>query len=373
MSDYYSILGISKNASQDEIKKAYKKLAKQYHPDLNKNKPEAEEKFKQVNEAYKVLGNEQKRTQYDQFGHDTYKQGAKSGGFDGGFSGYDNTGGFGGFEDIFNDFFGGGFGGSRQQTRRGDDLQTTIGITLKEAYTGTEKRIDVEMYAACEPCAGTGAQDKKRKTCATCNGAGRVVQQQRTVFGTFQTQRTCGTCGGRGNIPEQKCTSCLGTGRKRTRKNLRIEIPAGIQTGQRIRLSGQGEAGEAGTPPGDLYILVLVEENELFRREGENLYCEIPISYTQAVLGDDVTIPTLEKNATLEIPAGTQSHTQFRIRGYGMPSARGRKGDLYVRVKIEVPKKITKEERELLHAYAKLQGEETKPQKSFFDKIRDAF
>lgn len=374
MADHYQTLGISKNASQDEIKKAYKKLAKQYHPDLNKDSG-SEDKFKEINEAYQILGNEEKRAQYDQFGHENYQRGKKTGGFDqGGFSGYDQSGGFGGgFEDIFNEFFGGGFGGQRQRGRRGEDLQASVTVTLKEAYTGVERTIELNKHDTCSNCDGTGAENKKTKTCETCNGQGQVVGQQQTPFGVFQTRRTCPTCGGQGTIPEKKCKECSGTGRVRKRKKLTIEIPKGVETGQRIRVSGEGEAGGRRVPPGDLYLQVRVEDHELFTREASTLRCEIPISFTQAAFGADVEIPTLEKKATLEVPAGTNSHKTFRLRGYGMPTINGRKGDLLVKVKVRTPTKLTKEQKELLEQYAKSRGEDTEPQKGFFARLKDAF
>ena len=377
MSDYYKTLGVDKNASQKEIKKAYKKLAKQYHPDLNKDEG-SEDKFKEINEAYKVLGDEKKRSQYDQFGHDNYTQGQKTGGFNnqGGFSGFDQTSGFGGFEDIFSEFFGGaggGFGGGRRQQQRGRDLQATVQITLKEAYTGVEREVELDKHDICGSCEGTGAKNKKTTTCSTCNGRGQVVGQQRTPLGVFQTRRVCPQCGGVGEMPDEKCSECRGEGRVRKRKKITVEIPKGVDTGQRIRVAGEGEAAGRGIPPGDLYLVVSVKEHELFTREGSTLRCEIPIGFTQAVFGADVKIPTLDKSATLEIPAGTDSHTVFRLKGYGMPTVRGRKGDLLVKVKVQVPNKLSKQEKSLLEEYAQLRGEETEPQKGFFSRLRDAF
>ncbi|MFT4250093.1 MAG: molecular chaperone DnaJ [Candidatus Woesearchaeota archaeon] len=372
MSDHYQTLGITKNASQEEIKKAYKKKAKKYHPDLNKDNPEAEEQFKKVNEAYKILSNEQSRAQYDQFGHEAYTQNKKTGGGQGGFSGFD-TSGFGGFEDIFSEFFGGGFRGGRQQSRRGADLQTQATITLKEAYTGTERTIEVNKYDACSTCKGTGAKNQEVRTCSTCNGQGQVIQQQQTPFGAFRTQTTCPSCKGRGSIPKETCSACQGEGRVKKKKTLTIDIPAGVENGQTIRVAGEGEAGEAGTPPGDLYIVVRIKQHEFFTREASTLHAQVPISFSQAALGDDVKIPTLQGSATLEIPAGTQSHTTFRLRGYGMPTIRGGKGDLHVKVILETPKKLSKEQKEALKNYTNLRGESTTPQKSFFERIKDAF
>ena len=373
MPDHYQTLGVNKNASQADVKKAYKKLAKKYHPDLNKESG-SEEKFKEINEAYQVLSDEKKRAQYDQFGHETYQQGKKTGGFNqGGFSGFDQSG-FGGFEDIFNEFFGGGgFGGGGRTQQRGRDLQATVTITLKEAYTGVDREIELDKHDLCDACSGTGAKNGKTKTCSTCGGRGQVVGQQQTPLGVFQTRRTCPTCGGVGDIPQEECMSCSGEGRVRRRKKLVVDIPKGVETGQRIRIAGEGEAAGRGIPPGDLYLLVRVQEHELFEREGNTLRCEIPISFTQAVFGADVKIPTLDKEATLEVPAGTHSHTVFRLKGYGMPGVRSGKGDLHVKVKVNTPKKLSDEEQELLKQYAQLRGEETEPQKGFFARLRDAF
>ena len=368
MPDYYDILGISKNSSQEEIKKAYKKKAKQFHPDLNKDNPQAEEKFKEVNQAYKVLSDQQARTQYDQFGHETFEQSQKNGG--GPNPGFNFNQGFGGFEDIFSDIFGGGF----RQQRKGADLQAEFTITLNESFRGVEKELDVTKNDPCTDCKGTGAKDAKMKTCEECKGQGRVLRQQRTPFGVFQTQAMCGACQGTGQQPETVCSTCRGQGSVRKNKTIKIDIPAGVDNGQRIRIQGEGEAGPPGVPPGDLYLYVTVKPHDLFEREGSDLHCDIPISIPQAAFGDDVEIPTLDKKAVLEIPAGTNSHTRFKLSGYGMPRVNGRgKGDLYVRVKIQTPKKLSKEQKSALEAFAKASGEGVKPQKGFFDKLKDAF
>lgn len=365
MSNYYDVLGVSKNATQEEIKKAYKKKAKQYHPDLNKDNPDAESKFKEVNAAYNVLSDKQARAQYDQFGHETFKQGQRQGG-GGGFNQ-----GFGGFEDIFSDLFGGGFG---RQARRGADLQAEFTITLNESYTGVTKDVELTKNDVCGDCNGTGAENGKLKTCSDCGGQGRVLRQQRTPFGVFQTQATCSKCQGSGKQPEQPCRMCDGNGSVRKRKTITVDIPAGVANGQRIRISGEGEAGPAGSPPGDLYLYVTVKPHDLFVREGDDLHCDIPISISQAVFGDDVKIPTLEKTAILEIPVGTHSHTRFKLSGYGMPRLQGRgKGNLYVRVKVQTPKKLSKEQKAALKQFADASGDTATPQKSFFDKLKDAF
>lgn len=367
MPDYYDTLGISKNATQEEIKKAYKKKAKQYHPDLNKDNPDAEAKFKEVNAAYKVLSDQQARTQYDQFGHETFEQAQKTGGQS---QGFNFNQGFGGFEDIFSDIFGGGF----RQQRKGADLQAEFTITLNESFRGVTKELEVTKNDPCTDCKGTGAKGAKMKTCTECNGQGRVLRQQRTPFGVFQTQTTCGTCQGLGQQPETPCSTCRGQGSVRKNKTIKVEIPAGVDNGQRIRIQGEGEAGPAGVPPGDLYLYVTVKSHDLFEREGANLHCDIPISIPQAVFGDDVEILTLDKPAILEIPAGTNSHTRFKLTGYGMPRVNGRgRGDLYVRVKMSTPKKLSKEQKQALESFAKASGESVKPQKSFFEKLKDAF
>ncbi len=364
MPDYYDVLGVSKNATQEEIKKAYKKLAKTYHPDLNKDNPQAEEKFKEVNNAYKVLSNQKARTQYDQFGHDTFEQAQKGGG------GQGFNQGFGGFEDIFSDIFGGGF----RQQRRGADLQAEFTITLQEAYRGTEKELELTKNDPCSDCNGTGAHKGEMKTCGECGGQGRVLSQQRTPFGVFQTQTTCRACQGQGRIPKKACDTCRGQGSVRKNKTIKVSIPAGVESGQRIRVQGEGEAGPAGTPPGDLYLYVTVRTHDLFERKGDDLFCDIPISIPQAVFGDDVKIPTLEKSAVLEIPPGTHSHTRFKLSGFGMPHLSGRgKGNLYVRVKVQTPKKLSKEQQAALKQFADASGESVKPQKGFFEKLKDAF
>jgi molecular chaperone DnaJ len=371
VTDYYAELGVSKSASQEEIKRAYKKKAKESHPDLNKEDPSAEEKFKRVNEAYKTLSDPQKRAQYDQFGHDAFTQGQRAGGQSGfeGFSGFDFSGGFGGFEDLFGDIF----GFSRQRTRRGQDLQVEVTITLKEAYEGGERTITLNKHDPCEACKGTGAHNAELTTCSQCGGTGQTLRQQQTPFGVFQAQTRCAQCGGAGRTAKRVCADCGGSARKRRRKEVTIDLPAGIADGQRLRVAGEGEAGPAGTPPGDLYLFVRVKEHPLFTREDDDLQCEIPISITQAVFGDDVQIPTLDGEVTLNIPAGTQSHTRFRVRNYGMPGLHGGKGDLYVRVKVQTPKKVSKEQREALKRFQQASGEDTKPQRSFFDRLRDAF
>ncbi len=373
MADYYDTLGVSKNATLQEIKKAYKKKAKLYHPDLNKDNPKAEEKFKQINEAYKVLSDDKLRAEYDRFGHDAFKQGQKTGAAGaGGFSGFDFS--TGGFEDIFNEFFGGGFGfGSQRRARRGADLSTHVTVTLQEAYSGITKKISLKKSDPCSACGGTGAKGSDLMTCHTCGGQGSVIRQQRTPFGVFQTQTTCPSCGGRGEEPRVTCDVCHGSGHEKRQKVLEIEIPAGVEDGQRVRIRNEGEAGPAGSPPGDLYITVNIKPHPLFERQGANLYASVPISFTQAVFGDEISIPTLKGDAVLELPQGTQSHTTFRLKGYGMPRLRGGYGDLLVKVKIKTPKKLTKEQKKLLSEYAKTTGEDHKPQKSFFQRLKDAF
>lgn len=359
MVDYYDVLEVNKNASPEEIKKAYKKQAKKYHPDLNKDES-AGKKFKEVSEAYKVLSDEKTKKQYDQFGHESYQQNEKQGGFGGqGFSeGFD-------FGNMFSNIF----GGSRN-IRKGNDLQTTINMTLKEAHDGTEKKIELNKYDSCKTCKGTGSKNGKLETCRTCGGQGRVLGQQRTPFGIFRVQMTCPECSGSGEMGVGDCNVCKGQARVKIKKVINVDIPAGIEIGQRIRVSGEGEAVK-GASSGNLFLNVDIIPHDLFVREGNNLHCDIPISFTQAVFGDDIDIPTLDKSIVLEIPPKTQSHTIFKIKGYGMPELNSnRKGSLLVKVKVETPTKLNKEQIDLLKQFEELSS---KPQKSFFERLKEKF
>lgn len=372
--DYYDILGVDKNASKEEIKKAYKRLAKKYHPDLNSGNAESEKKFKEVNEAAKVLLDDSKRAQYDRFG----KAGAQGGfgggqgGFGGGFEGF--GGGFDDLGDVFESFFGGGFGSSRGRSgaRRGSDLLKEVEITLEEAAFGVKKKITVTKHDSCSTCGGRGYEhDSDVTTCSTCHGSGRVVRQQRTPFGVFQTQATCSACGGEGAQIKNPCSTCNGNGKVQITSSLDVDIPAGIETGQRLRLSGQGEAGEKGGPAGDLYVEVHVKEHDVFARDGNNIFCSMKISYAQAVFGDEIEVPTLKKPVKLTIPAGTQGGTMFKLRGKGITNLQAfGSGDQLVKVDIDVPLSLTKKQKELLNELdASLGGKRKK--KSFVQKLKD--
>ncbi|MFV0479101.1 MAG: molecular chaperone DnaJ [Anaerorhabdus sp.] len=363
--DYYDVLGVSKGASDDEIKKAYRKMAKKYHPDVNKE-TDAEAKFKEVNEAYEVLSDSQKKAAYDQFGH---------AGMDGaqGFGGGQGFNDFGGFEDIFSSFFGSGFGGSsrRAQTgpRQGNDRFMRMKISFMEAISGKVEEVSLEVDEECSECLGSGAKSKEDiQTCPTCKGTGRVVTPQRTPFGVIQTETVCSTCHGRGKAIKNKCTRCHGTGHEHKRVKLEIKIPAGIRSGQQIRVANKGEVGSNGGPNGDLYIEVFVENHSYFVRDGEDIHIKIPISTIDATLGIDVDVPTVNGDVLLKIPAGTQSGTRFRLKGKGVQAVRGGVGDQYVEVSIEIPKKLTKQEKEL---YEKLR--ETDKYESPFEKFKKAF
>ena len=338
--DYYEVLGVSKTATTLEIKKAYRKLAMKYHPDRNPGK-EAEEKFKEAKEAYEVLSDEQKRAAFDQFGHAGVDPAAGAG-----------AGGFGGgsFSDIFGDVFGDIFGGGRSQggprAQRGADMGYNLELSLEEAVKGTTVKIRIPTLDTCEACGGSGAKKgSSPKTCGTCGGAGQVRMQQ----GFFIAQQTCPTCHGRGSVVDDPCAQCHGQGRVKKHKTLSVDVPAGVDSGDRIRLAGEGEAGELGGPPGDLYVQIAVKEHPIFQREDANLYCEVPIAFTTAALGGELEVPTLEGKVNLKIPAGTQTHKLFRIRGKGVKPVRGGAvGDLLCRVVLETPVHLSNEQKELL-------------------------
>lgn len=354
--DYYDVLGVSKTATDDEIKKAYRSLAKKYHPDLNPDNKEAEEKFKEVNEAYETLSDQTKRSQYDQFGH------AGAQGFNGfnGASGFGGAG-FGGFEDIFSSFFGGGRQTSPRNStrpRQGDDLEQTITIDFQESIDGCKKQIKVTVDDECSACGGTGAFSKNDiHVCDRCRGTGSVVVEQNSIFGRVQTQTTCPKCGGRGQDITKKCDKCNGKGRIRKTKDITVTIPAGIADGMSMRLEGKGQAGYNGGPNGDLFINVRVRPHKEFRRDGDDIFLEVPISFTQAALGDSIDVPTVYGNVSLKVPAGTQSHTKFRLRGKGAKNVRGGGfGDQYVTVIVEVPTNLNSEEKYLIEKLGKLEG-----------------
>ncbi|MFP4524338.1 MAG: molecular chaperone DnaJ [Candidatus Woesearchaeota archaeon] len=373
--DYYEILGVSKDASKEDIKKAYKRLAKKYHPDLNKDNPEAEQKFKEVNEAASVLGDEKKRQQYDQFGSAAFKNGGQGG--PGGFSGFDFSGFQGGgfdFEDIFDAFFGGGGGGPfggrrrRQEEQRGSDLRYDMTITLEEAAEGVEKEVKVRKRVPCKECGGAGGSGVE--TCGTCHGNGVVRQTKRTPFGVFATTGPCPTCGGAGKTFREPCQACDATGVQTDTVTIKVDIPAGVDDGMRLRVPGEGDAGLKGAPAGDLYVFISVEEHEYFERDGDDLKLEVPISFVQAALGDDIEVPTLQGRASLKIPAGTETGTTFRLRSKGMPRLRGGGfGDQLVTVRVEVPKRLSSKQKRALEEFAEASGDSVEPQKGFFKKI----
>lgn len=367
--DYYEVLGVGKNATDAEIKSAYRKKAKECHPDLHPNDKTAEERFKELNEANEVLSDEKKRAQYDQFGFDGPQMGG-AGGFD--FNGF--GGGMGGFESIFDTFFGGGMGGGARRNGpvAGDDLQHRITITFEEAAFGCEKSIDFFRNESCDTCGGSGAKPGTQpQTCPTCKGAGQV----RTGSGFMVTVRTCPTCHGEGKIVKEKCTNCSGTGRVRRKRNVKVRIPAGIQDGVSMVKRGEGEPGMRGGPAGDLYITVSVKPHKLFKREGNDILLEMPISITQAALGAEIDVPTLEKPVKQRIPEGTQTGTEFRIKGQGFPSLRGgARGDLVLRVNVEVPRKLSEKQKDLLRQLDEsMGGKEYEGRKSFAEKLKDIF
>ncbi|MEZ5414877.1 MAG: molecular chaperone DnaJ [Opitutaceae bacterium] len=378
--DYYELLGVSKGASADELKKAYRKKAVQYHPDKNPGNAEAEEMFKKVSEAYDVLNDPEKRAAYDRYGHAAFQGGMGGGGPRGGAGGgfhdpfdifrevFGRQGGGGG--GIFDEMFGGGGGGDG--SRDGADLRYDLEITLEEAARGAQKEISFRKNVTCDRCDGSGAEPgSKRVTCPTCRGAGQV----RRSGGIITFTQTCPTCGGAGQKIEKPCSACQGEGRVPKSTKLNVRIPAGVDTGSRLRSAGNGEAGVAGGQSGDLYIVLTVKEHELFERHGDDLFCEIPIKFTLATLGGTIEVPTLFGKASLKIPVGTQSGTTFRLRDKGMPSLRaGRQGDQLVRVHVEVPTSLTSEQRRLLEEFAKVSGDASEPtSKSFFEKAKKFF
>lgn len=385
--DYYEVLGIGKNATDAEIKSAYRKLAKKYHPDLNPGDKEAEEKFKEVNEANDVLSDPQKRQRYDQFGfagvdpNYAAANGGGAGGFGGGFGGVD-------LGDIFGDIFGGGFGGgfsgfgggsstrTANAPRKGHDIQASVILTLEEAAHGCSKKITINRQDTCPDCGGTGAaKGTSPETCPDCGGRGYVVTQQRTPFGVMQSQQPCSHCGGRGTIIRNPCKTCRGTGKTAARKSLEINIPAGIDDDQNIALRGQGDAGSNGGPAGDVIVHVTVKADPMFERDGYDVTIHVPITFSQAVLGDDVEVPTVDGRIVQHIPEGTQSGTKFRLRGQGIQYLNGRgRGDQYVIVDVEIPKKVTRAQREALKAFEDSMKEDNyEKRKGFFKNLRDRF
>lgn len=371
--DYYEVLGVSKGASEEEIKKAYKKLARKYHPDMNPGDKEAEEKFKEVNEANEVLSDPEKKARYDQFGFAGVdpSYGAGAGGAYGG-AGFD----FGDLGDIFGSFFGGGFGGGRANPnapQRGESLRTSVTISFEEAAFGCEKEVSIDRVEQCGECHGSGcAKGTTAEVCPDCRGSGMVQQRRQTPLGFMSTSAPCGRCGGKGKIIHQPCKHCGGKGMVRKRKTLSVNIPAGIDNGQTISLRGQGNAGKNGGPAGDLLIVVAVRPHDIFRREGTSVLCEAPITFTQAVLGAELEIPTIDGKVKYSIPEGTQSGTTFRLKGKGIPGLNGRgRGDQYVTVYIETPRNLNREQKEALKKFSELLGEKNyEDSKSFFGKFK---
>ncbi len=358
--DYYNILGVSKNAGKEEIKKAYKELAKKHHPDLHKGDKEKEAKFKEINEAYKILSDDKKRSNYDRFGTSDFS--------DQGYSSDYQSQGFD-FSDIFEGVFGRGFG---ERRNRGDDLLTQIEITLEEAFKGVEKNLTVKKQETCSDCNGSGAKSEADiKTCGSCQGSGYVRRVQRTPFGSFASTTPCSSCRGTGREIKNYCSKCDGKGKVLKTKTLKVKIPEGMQSGMRLRMDQEGEAGDFGMAPGDLYVEIIIQEHDLFERKGDDVYLSIPISFVQAVLGSEIEVKTLDGKVKLKIPEGTQSHTVFRLKGKGMPHIRAYgNGDQKVRVIVQVPEKLTKKQREILEQFAEEGGDKVQEvKKGFFRRL----
>ncbi len=352
--DYYEVLGVPKSVDEKELKKAYRKKAMEYHPDRNPDNKEAEEKFKEVNEAYEILSDAEKRAAYDNYGHAAFEQGGMGGGF-GGFQG-----GFGGFEDIFGDLFGGAFGGGGRQRRngpmKGSDLRYRMSITFEEAAFGVEKEITVTREETCSVCNGTGAKDGKgATTCSTCHGSGQVSRQVKTPFGVMMSTTTCSTCNGTGQIIEHKCEKCHGSKVELKRTNKKVKIPAGIDDGSTIRLAGEGNAGQRGGPNGDVYITVNVAPHKQFKRDGYNVWLEVPISFVDAVLGAEIKVNTLDGEVKYKVPEGTQTGTVFRMKGKGITFLNSdRRGDQMIKVVVQTPKRLNSKQKDALREYDRL-------------------
>ncbi|WP_085508918.1 molecular chaperone DnaJ [Thalassobacillus devorans] len=369
--DYYDVLGVGKDASKDEIKKSYRKLARKYHPDVS-DEPDAADKFKEVKEAYEVLSDQQKRAQYDQFGH-AGPQG--QGGF-GGFGGGAED--FGGFGDIFDMFFGGG--GRRRDPnapRKGADLQYTMTLGFEEAIFGKEADIEIPKEEECETCDGSGAKPgTSPETCPHCKGSGQLNEEQNTPFGRVVNRRVCHYCQGSGKIVKEKCNTCGGSGNVTKRKKIHVSIPAGIDDGMQIRVAGQGESGANGGPAGDLFVVVRVESHEFFEREGDHIFCELPVTFAQAALGDELEVPTVHGRVKLKVPAGTQTGKTFRLKGKGAPNVRGHgHGDQHVKIRVVTPQNLTERQKELIREFNEISGNEATEEQhgNFFQKMKRAF
>jgi molecular chaperone DnaJ len=359
--DFYEVLGVDRSADEETIKKAFRKLALKYHPDRNSGDKQAEAKFREASEAYQILSDQAQRAKYDRFGHAAFDSGAA--GFDFSASGFEDL-----FSDIFGEFFGAAGGRRGGGRRRGEDLSYTLEIDFEEAAFGCDKTISIPRAAPCEECKGTGGRNGTQPTkCPACRGAGQVRFQQ----GFFSIAKTCGQCSGRGQIVKDPCPTCSGSGRVRKPHSLQVKVPAGVDTGTRLKLRGEGEPASGGT--GDLYVAIAVREHEIFHREGNDVLCEAHVGFAQVALGSEIEVPTLEGEVKLKIPAGTQSGSVFRLRGKGVPDLHGYgRGDQRIRLVVDTPKKLTARQRELLEEFAQLAGEDTQP-KGFFDKVREKF
>jgi molecular chaperone DnaJ len=369
--DYYEILGVHRTASQDEIKRAYRRLARKYHPDVNHGDTEAEERFKEINEAYEILSDEEKRERYDRFGHAGVYGAPGPGDF--------GFGDFGGFGDIFDIFFGSGQSRTTRETtsaERGSDLRFDLDLTLEEAAVGVEKDIRITHFERCDACSGSGAAAGSRpETCPTCRGSGQVRQRQQTFLGVQISISTCPNCRGEGRVISHPCGECGGSGRVRKTVNISVKIPAGVDDGSRIRITGAGDAGYRGGASGDLYIITHIKPHAIFERKGNDIWCEIPIAFTQAALGATIKVRTLTGEETLNIDKGTQTGDVYTLHGKGMPDVHGRgQGDMNVVIKVEVPKNLTEEQRQLLRRLAELRGEQVEGagEKGLFEKVKDA-
>ncbi|MCU0855727.1 MAG: molecular chaperone DnaJ [Rhodobacteraceae bacterium] len=369
--DYYDVLGVTKGASAEEIKKAYRQKAKELHPDRNQDNPDAEAKFKEANEAYEVLKDADKKAAYDRFGHAAFEGGMGGGGPRGGaYAGGDFASAFSDvFDDLFGDFMGRGGAGGRQRATRGSDLRYNLRISLEEAYKGLQKTIKVPTSVTCEVCQGSGSEaGAEPTTCPTCSGMGKVRAQQ----GFFTVERTCPTCGGLGQIIKNPCKACAGAGRVQKDRSLSVNIPQGVETGTRIRLAGEGEAGLRGGPTGDLYIFIEVADHPIFQRDGSNLFCRVPVSMAEAALGGEIEVPTIDGGRSrVKIPEGSQSGKQMRLRGKGMPALRGGAwGDMFIELAVETPVNLTARQKELLREFDRLSEENNPESKNFFSKVK---